>query len=136
MSELFTPARPPRTPAAYMRWLSGQVGPAGLAPVITLMAVASLERFANQAVSVLLPNIRDSFHISNGTALTVATLSQVLPALASPWAGYLSDRIDRVRYAQFATLVVGVVSVALGLAPWFWLFAPGFAQGPCVHGSL
>ena len=122
MSELPDATRAPRTPVAYMRWLSGQVGPAGLGPVLILMAVASLERFSNLAVSVLLPNIRDSFHISNGTALTAATLSQVLPALASPWAGYLSDRIDRVRYAQIATLVVGVVSVALGLAPWFWLF--------------
>src|SRR3954453_3644100 len=122
MSELPDATRAPRTPVAYMRWLSGQVGPAGLGPVLILMAVASLERFSNLAVSVLLPNIRDSFHISNGTALTAATLSQVLPALASPWAGYLSDRIDRVRYAQIATLVVGVGSVALGLAPWFWLF--------------
>jgi ABC-type branched-subunit amino acid transport system ATPase component/predicted MFS family arabinose efflux permease len=116
------PNRPPRTPAGYLRWLSGQVGPAGMAPVLVLMAVASLERFANQAVSVLLPNIRDTFHISNGAALTAATISAVLPALASPWAGYLADRVDRIRYAQIATLVVGVVSVALGLAPWFWLF--------------
>src|SRR4051794_38981635 len=122
MSDFSDSTGAPRTPGAYMRWLSGQVGPAGLGPVLILMAVSSLERFANQSVSVLLPNIRDSFHISNGAALTAATISSVLPALASPWAGYLSDRIDRVRYAQIATLVVGVVSVAMGLAPWFWLF--------------
>src|SRR3954463_12868653 len=106
----------------YWRRLSHDVGPTGMKPVLILMAVAALERFANQAVSVLLPNIRDSFHISNGAALTAATISAVLPGLASPWAGYLSDRVDRIRYAQIATLVVGVVSVGLGLAPWFWLF--------------
>src|SRR3954471_22155291 len=106
----------------YWRRLSQDVGPTGMKPVLILMAVAALERLANQAVSVLLPNIRDSFHISNGAALTAATISAVLPGLASPWAGYLSDRVDRIRYAQIATLVVGVVSVGLGLAPWFWLF--------------
>jgi ABC-type branched-subunit amino acid transport system ATPase component/predicted MFS family arabinose efflux permease len=106
----------------YWRRMSQGVGPTGMAPVLVLMAVAALERFANQSVAVLLPNIRDSFHISNGTALTAATISAVLPGLASPWAGYLSDRVDRIRFAQIATLVVGIVSVALGLAPWFWLF--------------
>jgi ABC-type branched-subunit amino acid transport system ATPase component/predicted MFS family arabinose efflux permease len=114
--------RAPRTPGAYVRWLSGQVGPHGMGPVLVLMAVATLERFGNQAVSVLLPNIRDAFHISNNTAITAATLTTVLPALLSPFAGYVSDRVDRIRFAQAATLMVGIVAVALGLAPWFWLF--------------
>src|SRR4051794_9808452 len=89
--------RAPRRPGAYFRWLNGQVGPNGLRPVFILMAVAALERFSNLAVQVLLPNIRDSFHISNNTAITAATLSTVLPALLSPAAGYVSDRIDRIR---------------------------------------
>src|SRR3954466_7398305 len=122
MSELLPSPGVPHTPRAYFRWLSGQVGPNGLRPVFILMAVAALERFSNLAVNVLLPNIRDSFHISNNTAITAATLTTVLPALLSPAAGYVSDRIDRIRYAQIATLVVGIVAVALGLAPWFWLF--------------
>jgi len=125
MSELDTltgGGRAPRTPRAYLRWLSSQVGENGLAPVFILMAVATLERFSNQSVSVLLPNIRDTFHISNGAAISAATLTSILPALLSPFAGYLSDRVDRIRLAQIATLVVGIVAVLLGLAPWFWLF--------------
>src|SRR3954466_2108595 len=122
MSELLPSPGVPHTPRAYFRWLSGQVGPNGLRPVFILMAVAALERFSNLAVNVLLPNIRDSFHISNNTAITAATLTTVLPALLSPAAGYVNDRIDRIRFAQVATLVVGIVAVALGLAPWFWLF--------------
>src|SRR3954462_2375449 len=104
------------------RRLTQDVGPTGMTPVLVLMAVSALERFSAVAVNVLLPNIRDSFHISNNTAITAATLTTVLPALLSPAAGYVSDRIDRIRFAQIATLVVGVVAVALGLAPWFWLF--------------
>src|SRR4029077_16743519 len=106
----------------YWRRMSQGVGPTGMAPVLILMAVAALERFSAVAVNVLLPNIRDSFHISNNTAITAATLSTVLPALLSPAAGYLSDRIDRIRFAPIGTLGVGVVAVAIGLAPRFWLF--------------
>jgi len=112
----------PRTPRAYLHWLAAQVGPNGLMPVFVLMAVATLERFSNQSVSVLLPNIRDTFHISNGAAITAASLTSILPALLSPFAGYLSDRVDRIRLAQISTLVVGIVAVLIGLAPWFWLF--------------
>ena len=104
------------------RRLTQDVGPTGMAPVLILMTVATLERFGNLAVTVLLPNWRDSFHISNNTAITAATLTTVLPALLSPAAGYISDRVDRIRFAQAATLLVGVVAVAIGLAPWFWLF--------------
>ena len=104
------------------RRLSNEVGPTGMKPVLILMAVAALERFSNLAVNVLLPNIRDSFHLSSSTAINAATLATVLPALLSPAAGYVNDRIDRIRYAQMATLVVGVVAVGLGIAPWFWLF--------------
>jgi branched-chain amino acid transport system ATP-binding protein len=114
--------RAPRTPSAYLRWLGSRVGPKGLLPVLVLLGVNGLERFSNSAVTTLLPNVRDSFHISNATAVTAASLTSVLPALASPLAGYLSDRVDRVRLSQLATLVVGVVAVGLGLAPVFAVF--------------
>lgn len=113
--------RPPRGARAYVHWLSGRVGPAGLGPVLVLLSVAALERFNNQAVSVLLPNIRDTFHLSNQEAITAASLTSILPALLSPAAGYATDRINRIRFAQVATLVVGVTAVGIGLAPVFWL---------------
>ncbi|HMC38363.1 MAG TPA: MFS transporter [Acidimicrobiales bacterium] len=112
----------PRRPGAYLDWLSRHVGPVGLGPVLILLAVSALERFNNVAVNVLLPNWRDSFHLTNQEAITAASLSSILPALLSPAVGYLTDRVDRVRFAQLATLMVGVVAVGLGLAPVFWLF--------------
>jgi len=114
--------RVPRTPRAYLQWLSGQVGPNGLLPVLVLLAVNGLERFSNAAVSTLLPNVRDNFHISNAAAVTAVSLTAVLPALLSPFAGYLTDRVDRIRLSQAATLVVGVVAVGLGLSPVFAVF--------------
>jgi branched-chain amino acid transport system ATP-binding protein len=114
--------RAPRSPGPYLRWLGARVGPNGLLPVLVLLAVNGLERFSNAAVSTLLPNVRDAFHISNAAAVTAVSLTAVLPALLSPFAGYLSDRVDRVRLSQVATLLVGIVAVGLGLSPVFAVF--------------
>jgi branched-chain amino acid transport system ATP-binding protein len=105
-----------------MRWLSERVGPKGLFPVLVLLGVNGLERFGNAAVSVLLPNVRDAFHISNGAAVTAVSLTSVLPALLSPFAGYLTDNVDRIRLSQLSTLVVGIVAVGLGFSPVFAAF--------------
>ena len=114
--------RVPRSPAAYFRWLSGQVGRTGLGPVMVLLAAASIERFGNQALGVLLPDIRDTFHLTNQEAIVTLSVVSVLPALLSPFAGYLSDRMDRIRLSQYGTAAVGIVAVGLGLAPKYWLF--------------
>ena len=117
------PPRAPRTPGAYLQWLSGQVGDAGVSPLMILLAVSGLERFGFEAIGLLTPNIRDSFHISNATAVATVSLAAILPALLSPLAGYLSDRLNRVRFAQFGAACVAIVSVGLGLVPWYWAFA-------------
>jgi len=124
------PPRAPRTPRGYLHWLGGQVGDAGVAPLMILLAVSGLERFGFEAIGLLTPNIRDSFHISNGTAVATVSLAAILPALLSPWAGYLSDRLNRVRFAQVGTACVAIVSVGLGIVPWYWAFAVlAVAQG-------
>jgi ABC-type branched-subunit amino acid transport system ATPase component/predicted MFS family arabinose efflux permease len=114
--------RVPRSPSGYIRWLAGQVGRSGLGPVMILLAAASIERFGNQALTVLLPDIRDTFHLTNQQAITTVTVASVLPALLSPFAGFVSDRMDRVRLSQWGTAAVGIVAVGLGLAPRYWLF--------------
>ena len=108
---------------AYFANLNETVGSTGLGPVLVLMLAASLERFLITSQGLLLPNIRDSFHISNQTAITVTTLTGILPAIASPWVGYWSDRVNRIRMAQWGTLAVGLVGVGMGLSPFFALFA-------------
>src|SRR4029077_6364994 len=118
-----TDQRAPRSPFAYLRWLSENVGPNGLRPVMVLLGVASLERFGNAAVGILGPNIRDTFHISNQTLITTSALAAILPALLSPWVGYISDRVDRVRLAQYGTAAVGIVAVGTGFAPKYWVLA-------------
>jgi len=117
------PPRAPRTPRAYLQRLGGQLGEAGVAPLMILLAVSGFYWFGFEAIGLLTPNIRDSFHISNGTAVTTFSLAAILPALLSPVAGYLSDRLNRVRFAQLGAACVAVVSLGLGLVPWYWAFA-------------
>jgi len=90
---------------------------------MVLLGVASLERFGNAAIGILGPNIRDTFHISNQTLITTSSLAAILPALLSPWVGYISDRVDRVRLAQYGTAAVGIVAVGTGFAPKYWVLA-------------
>jgi branched-chain amino acid transport system ATP-binding protein len=107
------------------------------------MLAFSFERFLVEAAGVLGPDIRDTFHISNGALITTTALVSVLPAIASPWVGYLNDRMDRVRLAQYGTVAVAVVSIALGFSPKFWmvavlLFLAGLGQlvNTPTHSSL
>ena len=114
--------RVPRSPGAYLRWLSGQVGPSGLKPVLVLLTLSAVERFGITIIAVLGPNIRDTFHVSNQTLIGTVALTSILPAAASPWVGYLSDRVDRVRLGQISAVIVGVGAIGLALAPNFAVF--------------
>jgi branched-chain amino acid transport system ATP-binding protein len=137
------PAKSRRWPLGYYDNMASEVGPSGMGPVLMLMMVFSFERFLVTATGVLGPDIRDTFHISNSTLITASTLVQILPAIASPWVGYLADRVDRVRLAQLGTAAVAVVSIALGFVPAFWilvvlLFLAGLGQlvNEPTHRSL
>jgi branched-chain amino acid transport system ATP-binding protein len=107
----------------YLRRLQDRVGPAGLGPVFVLLGASGFERLGISAAAVLGPTVRDAFHVSNQTLVTTLALTSVLPALLSPLAGYLTDRMDRVRFAQIGAALFAVIGVALGLSPKFWVFA-------------
>jgi ABC-type branched-subunit amino acid transport system ATPase component/predicted MFS family arabinose efflux permease len=132
-----------RSARSYWAELQDSVGPTGLRPVLVLLLAAGVERFLISAVSVLAPNIRDSFHLSNQTFITAQTLAVILPAAASPWMGYWSDRTNRVRMSQLGAVAVGAVAIGMGVSPAFWvlalfLFAAGLGQlvNTPAHGSL
>ena len=108
--------------SGYFANLSQSVGTVGLKPVLVLMAVFAIERSVILSVATLAPNIRDTFHVNNQTIITTSSLAAILPALLSPWVGYMADRVDRIRMAQVGTLAVGVVGILTGLSPVFWVF--------------
>ncbi len=106
-----------RSPAAALRSLATDVGPAGLFPVLVLLGLHGVERFDLIAFGVLGPEIRDAFGLSNAEYVPITTFTALLPLLFSVPLGRLADRRNRVSITRWGGLVWGATSVAVGLAP-------------------
>jgi len=74
MADRHRSARSARSPLNGVRELSALLGPVGWVPLVVLAALSAVERFDATAFAVLGPEIRDTFHLSNGgfTALLFA----------------------------------------------------------------
>jgi MFS family permease len=107
------------TPGFFRSLLSMRTiaGPAGLAPALVLLALSAVERFDFNAFGVLGPEIRDEFHLGSAGFITIATLTAVLPLLATAHLGYLSDRHNRIHVAAAGALLWGLTAILTGLAP-------------------
>jgi MFS family permease len=95
----------------------GDLGPAGLAPVLILFGLNAVDELDQAAFNVLSPEIRDSFGLSNSgiVALRVALVPLLLAGGLA--LGFIADRMGRVRLASLGALAWAVFSVALGLSP-------------------
>ncbi|HEX2850475.1 MAG TPA: MFS transporter [Acidimicrobiales bacterium] len=104
-------------PFAAVKALSDALGWAGLVPLLILFGLSAVERFDAGAFGILGPEIRHTFHLSNGGFNAVAGLTSGLPIFASVPLGYVADRVNRVRLTQIAALIWGVTAIFTGLAP-------------------
>jgi MFS family permease len=104
-------------PLAALAAIRRGVGPVGLAPVVILLCLASVERFDATAFGVLGPEIRAAFHLTNAGYISIATLTGVLPLLATVHIGNLCDRHNRILLGVAGALVWAVTAVLTGLAP-------------------
>src|SRR5437660_1009164 len=100
-----------------VRDFSASLGPVGWVPLLVLAGLSAVERFDATAFAVLGPEIRDTFHLSNGGFTTIATFSLVLPILLAVPIGYGGDRYNRVRLSAVGAVVRGVTAIFTGLAP-------------------
>src|SRR5438477_8642848 len=106
-----------RSPLNGVRDLGAVLGPVGWVPLLVLTGLSAVERFDATAFGVLGPEIRDTFHLSNGGFTTIATFSLILPILLSVPIGYVGDRFNRVRLSAVGAVVWGVTAILTGLAP-------------------
>ncbi|HZQ83531.1 MAG TPA: MFS transporter, partial [Acidimicrobiales bacterium] len=117
MSAPVTARRRMKSPAAALRALAAEVGDVGLFPLVVLLSMAAVERFDFVAFGVLGPEIRHTFHLTNGEFAPIATFTGVLPLLLAVHLGWWSDRAQRVNLARVGGLVWGVTAVITGMAP-------------------
>ena len=108
--------------------------------ILTLFALVEIE---NAAIYVLGPEIRRTFHISEGAVVFIATASSAFFVLGAVPMGWLADRVKRVPIVGVASLFFGAFVFCSGLAVnafmLFWTrFATGIAKANSipVHQSL
>jgi ABC-type branched-subunit amino acid transport system ATPase component/predicted MFS family arabinose efflux permease len=110
---------------------------------IVLTAIVLLSELEEAAVVVLAPEIRATFHISDGAMVFIGTASAAFFVLGAVPMGWLADRVRRVPIVGWSAFLFGGFVVASGFAVnAFMLFWTRFASGITkastipVHGSL
>jgi ABC-type branched-subunit amino acid transport system ATPase component/predicted MFS family arabinose efflux permease len=108
-----------------------------------LTILNSLDELESAAINVLAPEIRDTFHISEGTIVFIGTASAAFFVLGAVPMGWLADRVRRVPIVGVSSLFFGFFVFLSGIATnafmLFWTrFATGIAKANTipVHGSL
>ncbi|HET6794683.1 MAG TPA: MFS transporter, partial [Acidimicrobiales bacterium] len=102
-----------------MRWRGflSDLGTVGLLPLVILVGLAGVQSFDQVAFGVLSPDIRHTFHLSNGAIDAIAALTGAVPIVFSVFLGYFGDRGNRIRLSAAAGLLWGVTAIFTGLAP-------------------
>jgi len=115
----------------------------GIATFIVLLILNSLDELELAAITVLAPDIRDTFGVSNGTIVFIASASASFFVLGAMPMGYLADRYKRAPIIGIASLFFSFFVFLSGLAVnvfmLFWArFGVGIAKANTitVHGSL
>jgi ABC-type branched-subunit amino acid transport system ATPase component/predicted MFS family arabinose efflux permease len=110
---------------------------------IILTALNSLDELESEAINVLAPEIRRTFHVSEGTVVFIGTASAAFFVLGAVPMGWLADRVKRVPIVGISGLVFGgfvfLSGCAVNAFMLFWTrFGTGIAKASTipVHGSL
>ena len=87
----------------------------------------AFDQLTLNSVQFLVPQIRETFHMSNGGAVFVTSASGIFFGLGAIPLGYLADRYKRVPIVGTAALASAVFALFMGLSPnsfvFFWMVA-------------
>ncbi|HEY7949064.1 MAG TPA: MFS transporter, partial [Acidimicrobiales bacterium] len=86
-------------------------------PLAVLFSLQLLDQATQSAFNVLIPNVRDAFHMSNAEILLIVSLAGAAALLGTVPVAWLADRTRRVPIALIGAGVGAAFSIALGLAP-------------------
>jgi ABC-type branched-subunit amino acid transport system ATPase component/sugar phosphate permease len=116
---------------------------AGIYTFAILLILNSLDELESSTMTVLAPDLRDAFGVSNGAIVFISSASAAFFVLGAVPMGYLADRFKRARIVGFSSLAFSAMVFLSGLAVsafmLFWTrFGVGIAKANTlpVHGSL
>ncbi|MGI8937041.1 MAG: ATP-binding protein, partial [Iamia sp.] len=114
-----------------------------LAPLLVLFGLNLTDELDRSAFGVLLPEIRDSFDLSNSGILGLVALSAAAALMLTVPIAAWADRGNRVRIALLGAVAWALFSVGTGLSYWIWMLVivrAGSSIGQAVnfptHNSL
>ena len=115
-------------------------------PLVLLFVLNFVDELDIIAFGVFAPNVRDTFHTTESVVTTIGSISAVLVIMLIVPAGYLADRMNRVRLALFAATAWASMSILTGVSGFigalFVLAIARFGSGlgrvmnEPVHASL
>jgi ABC-type branched-subunit amino acid transport system ATPase component/MFS family permease len=92
-------------------------GAVPLFPLGVLFSIELLDMATKSAFSILIPNIRDAFHLSNASILAVTAIGDAAALLATVPIAMLADRSNRVKIMLTGATLGAIFCLGLGLAP-------------------
>ncbi|GAA4990766.1 hypothetical protein GCM10023205_73050 [Yinghuangia aomiensis] len=115
----------------------------GSATFVTLALLAAMDELESATLSVLAPDIRDAFGMSDGAIVFISAASGAFLVLGALPMGWLADRFRRNRVIGWAGVAFSAMVFACGMAASaFLLFLARFGVGIAksstlpVHGSM
>jgi branched-chain amino acid transport system ATP-binding protein len=85
-------------------------------PLLVLFGLNAVDELDRTAFAVLLPDIRDHFHLTNARALGIVAITTTLALFIEIPLSFAADRGTRVRLAAIGAALWGVFSIGTGLA--------------------
>jgi ABC-type branched-subunit amino acid transport system ATPase component/MFS family permease len=92
-------------------------GGAPLFPLALLFGLQLLDQATQSAFNVLIPNVRDAFHLSNAQILAIVAAAGACALVGTIPVAWMADRTRRVPIVLIGALLAATFSVALGLSP-------------------
>ncbi len=115
----------------------------GIFTFAVLMVLNALDELESATMTVLAPDLRDAFGVSDGVIVFISSASAAFFVLGAVPMGYLADRYRRPRIVAISSLIFSAMVFLSGLAVsafmLFWTrFGAGIAKANTlpVHGSL
>ena len=115
----------------------------GATTFVVLLLLASLDELQTAAITVLAPDMRDTFGVSDGTITFIAASSSAFVVFGAIPMGWAADRMKRVPIIGWSSIFFTAMVFLSGLAPnafaFFWArFGVGIAKANTipVHSSM
>jgi ABC-type branched-subunit amino acid transport system ATPase component/sugar phosphate permease len=108
-------------PPSHLFWLDPRriTWPASVVPLLVLAGLSAMTQFEGSAFSVLVPNIKQSFHLSLAGLTTVTAVTAPIGLLLDIPVAYAGDRVHRMRMTCVGFLIFMAFSVLTGVCGVF-----------------